>query len=213
MIDNNLITKLTFFRSRKRRPSTSQDDSLHPTTAMDECSAALVLMSLSCSPQNGRFPLETKTFVTLIKSKLDKKQCTFPPELSELIEQYAKSYSYVRRGHTEVVFALSFLRYCSVFKEVFPLFARELCDVFFLASSTYRKVTSYGNNLRLFCFVVNIEITPVFVFRRSMEMRKRFLSLYASSNSADTKSSFMTFGKVISSCCLRENKLTLNAGS
>ncbi|KAH1004838.1 hypothetical protein HUJ05_005607 [Dendroctonus ponderosae] len=41
-------------KSRKRRPSASQDDSLHPKTAMDECSAALVLMSLSCSPQNDR---------------------------------------------------------------------------------------------------------------------------------------------------------------
>lgn len=116
-------------------------------------------------------------------------------------------------------FTLSFLRYCSVFKEAFPLFARcstQSFVTFFLASNTYRKVTSYGNHLELFCFVVNIEIT-LFVFRTSMEMRKRFFSLHAllavPSNSAGTKSSFMTFRKVISSCCLRENKLTLNAGS
>ncbi|XP_076254335.1 glucose transporter 4 enhancer factor isoform X3 [Rhynchophorus ferrugineus] len=38
--------------SRKRRTSSSQDDNMHPKD-MDECSAALVLMSLSCSPQNA----------------------------------------------------------------------------------------------------------------------------------------------------------------
>ncbi|CAG9769080.1 unnamed protein product [Ceutorhynchus assimilis] len=43
----------SYHGSRKRRPSTSQDDNLRPKTAMDECSAALVLMSLSCSPQNA----------------------------------------------------------------------------------------------------------------------------------------------------------------
>ncbi|KAJ3653252.1 hypothetical protein Zmor_012513 [Zophobas morio] len=37
--------------SRKRRPSSSQDDS-PKDTQMDECSAALVLMSLSCSPHS-----------------------------------------------------------------------------------------------------------------------------------------------------------------
>ncbi|XP_050295551.1 zinc finger protein 395 [Anthonomus grandis grandis] len=43
----------SYHGSRKRRPSYSQDEGLHPKTAMDECSAALVLMSLSCSPQNA----------------------------------------------------------------------------------------------------------------------------------------------------------------
>lgn len=161
----------------------------------------------------------TKAFVKLINSKLDKKQCTFASELSELIVQYAKSYSYLRRGHTEVV--------SPYLSSGIAQFSRKhfLCLLvvrpralwrFFLASNTYRKVTSYGNHLELFCFVVNIEIT-LFVFRTSMEMRKRFFSLHAllavPSNSAGTKSSFMTFRKVISSCCLRENKLTLNAGS
>ncbi|XP_060516727.1 zinc finger protein 395 [Cylas formicarius] len=41
------------YGSRKRRPSNSQDDNPHSKTAMDECSAALVLMSLSCSPQSA----------------------------------------------------------------------------------------------------------------------------------------------------------------
>ncbi|KAL1513478.1 hypothetical protein ABEB36_002884 [Hypothenemus hampei] len=47
------VPQPSYHGSRKRRPSSSQDDNLHPKTAMDECSAALVLMSLSCSPQNA----------------------------------------------------------------------------------------------------------------------------------------------------------------
>ncbi|XP_052863206.1 zinc finger protein 704-like [Anopheles cruzii] len=43
--------------SRKRRPSYSQDDreyySINDDDPMDECNAALVLMSLSCSPNSG----------------------------------------------------------------------------------------------------------------------------------------------------------------
>lgn len=39
------------YGSRKRRPSSSQDDS-PKDSQMDECSAALVLMSLSCSPHS-----------------------------------------------------------------------------------------------------------------------------------------------------------------
>lgn len=40
------------YGSRKRRPSSSQDDS-PKDSQMDECSAALVLMSLSCSPHSS----------------------------------------------------------------------------------------------------------------------------------------------------------------
>uniref|UniRef100_A0A182W0N2 Uncharacterized protein n=1 Tax=Anopheles minimus TaxID=112268 RepID=A0A182W0N2_9DIPT len=44
-------------RSRKRRPSYSQDDreyySINDDDPMDECNAALVLMSLSCSPNSS----------------------------------------------------------------------------------------------------------------------------------------------------------------
>ncbi|KAF5277740.1 hypothetical protein FQR65_LT03720 [Abscondita terminalis] len=42
------------YGSRKRRPSSSQDDS-PKDPQMDECSAALVLMSLSCSPHSPNF--------------------------------------------------------------------------------------------------------------------------------------------------------------
>ncbi|KAJ8920612.1 hypothetical protein NQ315_004751 [Exocentrus adspersus] len=42
---------ICYFRSRKRRPSSSQDD-CSKDSQMDECSAALVLMSLSCSPHS-----------------------------------------------------------------------------------------------------------------------------------------------------------------
>ncbi|KAF2881365.1 hypothetical protein ILUMI_24808 [Ignelater luminosus] len=42
------------YGSRKRRPSSSQEDS-PKDTQMDECSAALVLMSLSCSPHSPNF--------------------------------------------------------------------------------------------------------------------------------------------------------------
>lgn len=55
----------TFFRccrSRKRRPSGSQEDCPKDST-MDECSAALVLMSLSCSPHS---PNLTGKFFCLI---------------------------------------------------------------------------------------------------------------------------------------------------
>ncbi|XP_044266831.1 zinc finger protein 395 isoform X1 [Tribolium madens] len=44
----------THLGSRKRRPSSSQDDN-YKDTQMDECSAALVLMSLSCSPHSPNF--------------------------------------------------------------------------------------------------------------------------------------------------------------
>nr|CAI5824968.1 unnamed protein product [Callosobruchus analis] len=40
--------------SRKRRTSSSTDDS-PKDSQMDECSAALVLMSLSCSPHSPNF--------------------------------------------------------------------------------------------------------------------------------------------------------------
>lgn len=44
---------LCYFRSRKRRTSSSQDDASNlKDSQMDECSAALVLMSLSCSPHS-----------------------------------------------------------------------------------------------------------------------------------------------------------------
>lgn len=39
------------YRSRKRRPSNSHDDGSRDAL-MDECNAALVLMSLSCSPHS-----------------------------------------------------------------------------------------------------------------------------------------------------------------
>lgn len=40
------------YGSRKRRPSTSQDDQKEDLSQMDECTAALVLMHLSCSPHS-----------------------------------------------------------------------------------------------------------------------------------------------------------------
>uniref|UniRef100_A0A182NSU5 Uncharacterized protein n=1 Tax=Anopheles dirus TaxID=7168 RepID=A0A182NSU5_9DIPT len=50
-------------RSRKRRPSYSQDDreyySINDDDPMDECNAALVLMSLSCSPNSSVHGYET----------------------------------------------------------------------------------------------------------------------------------------------------------
>uniref|UniRef100_A0A182MQG9 Uncharacterized protein n=1 Tax=Anopheles culicifacies TaxID=139723 RepID=A0A182MQG9_9DIPT len=49
--------------SRKRRPSYSQDDreyySINDDDPMDECNAALVLMSLSCSPNSSAHGYET----------------------------------------------------------------------------------------------------------------------------------------------------------
>uniref|UniRef100_A0A182S828 Uncharacterized protein n=1 Tax=Anopheles maculatus TaxID=74869 RepID=A0A182S828_9DIPT len=49
--------------SRKRRPSYSQDDreyySINDDDPMDECNAALVLMSLSCSPNSSVHGYET----------------------------------------------------------------------------------------------------------------------------------------------------------
>jgi hypothetical protein len=49
-----LITFYLFYRSRKRRTSYSQDDreDMFDSDEMDECNAALVLMSLSCSPNS-----------------------------------------------------------------------------------------------------------------------------------------------------------------
>lgn len=56
-----LIFSLIIFSSRKRRPSYSQDEiygEINTDVQMNECNAALVLMSLSCSPhspKNGKF--------------------------------------------------------------------------------------------------------------------------------------------------------------
>lgn len=50
-----------FFRSRKRRTSSSQEEN-PKDSQMDECSAALVLMSLSCSPHSPN--LTGKTLIT-----------------------------------------------------------------------------------------------------------------------------------------------------
>ncbi|KAJ9591436.1 hypothetical protein L9F63_002042, partial [Diploptera punctata] len=50
--------------SRKRRPSSSQDDK---EDYMDECTAALVLMSLSCSPNSPNFNVAT-THIVMIPS-------------------------------------------------------------------------------------------------------------------------------------------------
>jgi hypothetical protein len=53
------------FRSRKRRPSFTQDErdlylnSINDDDPMDECNAALVLMSLSCSPHSPRVGCDT----------------------------------------------------------------------------------------------------------------------------------------------------------
>ncbi|KAL3280807.1 hypothetical protein HHI36_004038 [Cryptolaemus montrouzieri] len=47
------------YGSRKRRPSSSQDDN-SKDSQMDECSAALVLMSLSCSPHSPNLNAETQ---------------------------------------------------------------------------------------------------------------------------------------------------------
>lgn len=52
---------ILYFSSRKRRPSYSQDEvygEINTDVQMNECNAALVLMSLSCSPhspKNGKF--------------------------------------------------------------------------------------------------------------------------------------------------------------
>jgi hypothetical protein len=48
------IFLICFSRSRKRRTSYSQDDreDMFDSDEMDECNAALVLMSLSCSPNS-----------------------------------------------------------------------------------------------------------------------------------------------------------------
>lgn len=54
MVSNCILISFLAPRSRKRRPSSSQDDNFKDTQ-MDECSAALVLMSLSCSPHSPNF--------------------------------------------------------------------------------------------------------------------------------------------------------------
>ncbi|CAH1368303.1 unnamed protein product [Tenebrio molitor] len=68
--------------SRKRRPSSSQDDNFKDTQ-MDECSAALVLMSLSCSPHspniNG-FPwLSTSPDSSISSSSASYRSTPSPP--------------------------------------------------------------------------------------------------------------------------------------
>lgn len=55
---NHLKFPMFIYRSRKRRTSYSQDDflldNMNDDEQMDECNAALVLMSLSCSPNSPR---------------------------------------------------------------------------------------------------------------------------------------------------------------
>lgn len=60
------MTLKNHFRSRKRRTSYSQDErdylfsNINDDDTMDECNAALVLMSLSCSPHSPRNLWETR---------------------------------------------------------------------------------------------------------------------------------------------------------
>lgn len=64
-LDTHLTEHVCIRRSRKRRPSYSQED----LDFMDECTAALVLMSLSCSPHSprltGMYPSQKTTIPQL----------------------------------------------------------------------------------------------------------------------------------------------------
>lgn len=65
-IESKCFFFLYLFRSRKRRTSYSQDErdylfsNINDDDTMDECNAALVLMSLSCSPHSPRNIWETQ---------------------------------------------------------------------------------------------------------------------------------------------------------
>lgn len=76
------------YGSRKRRPSNSQDDL--KDTQMDECSAALVLMSLSCSPHSpnlNSFPWPSTSPEESISSSSASYRSTPSPPPSEYSPQ------------------------------------------------------------------------------------------------------------------------------
>ncbi|XP_054154344.1 zinc finger protein 704-like [Oppia nitens] len=68
----------TIFCGRKRRPSTSEDD------VMDDCMAAMVLMSLSCSPKSQRLP-------ELIIYKCTWPGCLYQSEHCQQIEKHVRT--------------------------------------------------------------------------------------------------------------------------